>query len=366
MSIPEVHLVCGTGLEAVRLAPVAAALEAAGLLRPALVAGGLEPAAVTRTLAAYHLLPDVTLHHPAGADDEQRLGAMIRDLDRLWAERTPAAVLVAGDSGGSLAGALAAHWRRIPVGHLEAGLRSESTDEPSRDTDRRLITQVASLHLAPTAPAAMNLLDEGRATADILITGSTLVDAALRVAGPPRSAQRRLILAVAERTPSRVLLAALRRLLERYPDVHVRLCTTEPVRVDVDRITVTATLTHADLARSLREAYLLITDAAGVAEAPSFGVPTLLLGPIADRTEALDAGCARLVGADAGRLLGVASGLLESQVRRAAMVAGGNPYGDGLAAARAAQATAALLGLADMPEPMPSPRVAPTVSGAHA
>jgi UDP-N-acetylglucosamine 2-epimerase (non-hydrolysing) len=365
MSIPEVHLVCGTGPEAVRLAPVAAALETAGLLRPVLVAGGPEPAGVTRTLAAYHLLPDVTLHHPAG-DDDERLGALIRDLDRLWAERTPAAVLVSGDSGASLAGALAGHWRRIPVVHLEAGLRSETPDAPSRDADLRLITQVASLHLVPTGPAAMNLLDEGRATADILITGSTLVDAALRVAGPGRSAGRRLVLVVAEHTPSRVLLAAVRRLIERYPDVHVRLCTTEPVRVDVDRVTVTATLTHADLARSLREACLLVTDAAGVAEAPSFGVPALLLGPVAEYVEALDAGCARLVGADVGRLVREASGLLDSQVRRAAMVAGGNPYGDGLAAGRAAQATAALLGLADMPEPMPSRRVAPTVSGAHA
>lgn len=365
MSIPEVHLVCGTGPEAVRLAPVAAALKAAGLLRPVLVAGGADPAAVTRTLAGYHLAPDVSLPHPA-ADDAHRLGVLVRDLDRLWADRVPAAVLVAGDSGTSLAGALSAHWRRVPVAHLEAGLRAETTDAPSRDADRRLITQVASLHLAPTAPAAMNLLDEGRATADILITGSTLVDAALGVAGPPRSAQRRLVLVVAEHTPPRVLLSTTRRLLERYPDVHVRLCTAEPVRVGVDRVTVTATLTHADLARLLREAYLLITDAAGVAEAPSFGVPTLLLGPVPERTEALDAGCARLVGADTGRLLGAASGLLESQIRRAAMVAGGNPYGDGLAAARAAQAVAALLGLAVMPEPMPAPRVAPTVSGAHA
>jgi UDP-N-acetylglucosamine 2-epimerase (non-hydrolysing) len=359
MSIPEVHLVCGTRLEAVRLVPVATALRTAGLLRPVLVAGGAE---VAHALAPYRLAPDISLA-PAHAGD----GSLIQDLDHLWAGRTPSAVLVQDDSAAGLAGALAAYWRRIPVVHLESGRRSEGPDTPaSGDRDRRLVTQIAALHLAPTPLAAMNLLDEGRATADVLVTGSTLVDAALQVEVPDRSARRRLVLIVADRTPARVLLGAVGRLIERYPDVHVRLCTPEPVRVEVDRVTVTASLPHADLARSLHEACLLITDSAGLAEAPSLGVPALLLGPVAERVEALDAGCARLIGADVGVLVRESSGLLDSPVRRSAMVAGGNPYGDGQAGRRAAQATAALLGLAELPEPLPSRRIAPTVSGAHA
>ncbi|MCA2215761.1 UDP-N-acetylglucosamine 2-epimerase [Jidongwangia harbinensis] len=367
MSIPEVHLVCGTRPEAVQLAPVAGAMTAAGLLRPVLVAGGPEPDAVARTLARYRLQPEISLREPAGNGHAELVGAMIHDLDRLWAGRTPSAVLVQGASITSLAAALAAHWRRIPVVHVEAGLRAESPDRPAyRDDDRRLVTQVAALHLAPTALAAMNLLDERRATGDVLVSGSTLVDAALQAAGPGRAANRRLVLAVTEHTPARVLVAGARRLIERYPDVHVRLATSEPVHLDVDRVTVTAELSHADLSRSLSEASLLITDSAGLQEAPSFGVPALLLGPVAERIEALEAGCARLIDPDIGMLVRESAHLLDSQVRRAAMVAGDNPYGDGHAARRAAQATAALLGLAVPPEPMPSRRIAPTVSGAHA
>jgi UDP-N-acetylglucosamine 2-epimerase (non-hydrolysing) len=361
MSIPEVHLVFGSRLEAVRHAPVAGALRAAGLLRPVLVAGGADPADAARALAPYRLAADIMLP-PARAG-----GSLIQHLDHLWAERTPAAVLAQDDSPAGLAAALAAYWRRVPVVHVESGQRSEDPDAPaSTDRDRRLVTQVATLHLAPTALAAMNLLDEGRAIADVLVTGSMLVDAALQVPGPDRSANRRLVLVVADRTPSRVLLGTVRRLIRRYPDIHVRLCTPQPVRVEVDRVTVTASLPHADLARSLREACLLITDSAGIAEAPSLGVPALLLGPVAERVEALDAGCARLIGADVGLLVRAASGLLDSPVRRAAMVAGGNPYGDGQAGRRAAQATASLLGRAEPPESMPSRRIAPTVSGAHA
>jgi UDP-N-acetylglucosamine 2-epimerase (non-hydrolysing) len=382
MSIPEVHLVGGTRPEAVKLAPVAAAMRDAGILQPVLVASGQHPTMVGQALTAFGLEPDVVLQvtRTTGTQAEL-LTEMIRQLDELWAERTPAAVIVQGDTTTSLAGALAAFWRRIPVVHLEAGLRSGDLDSPfPEEANRRLVAQVAALHLAPTPLAAMNLLDENIATGDVLITGNTVVDATLAVAGrrlPFENAQvakareigedRRLVLVTAHRreswgAPLDRILAAVRELVDRYPDIDVILPShpNPAVRAQVDaalagveRVTITDPLPYPDLSRLLSEAYLVLTDSGGIQEeAPSFGVPALVLRDVTERVESLHAGCARLVGSDTDLIVKEAAVLLDSPVRRDAMTAGGNPYGDGLAARRTAQATAALLGLADAPEPM--------------
>src|SRR3954469_12004756 len=185
MSLPEVHLIGGTRPEAVKLAPVVVAMREAGLLRPVLVASGQHPAMVAQALTAFDLEPDVTLRVDRSTGSQaELLTEMIRQLDELWTERAPAAVIIQGDTTTSLAGALAAFWRRIPVVHLEAGLRSGDLESPfPEEANRRLVAQVATLHLAPTPLAAMNLLAENVHTADVLIAGNTVVDATLAVAG---------------------------------------------------------------------------------------------------------------------------------------------------------------------------------------
>ncbi|WP_306214105.1 non-hydrolyzing UDP-N-acetylglucosamine 2-epimerase [Actinoplanes sp. RD1] len=380
----EVHLIGGTRPEAVKLAPVVLAFREAGLLTPVLVASGQHPTMVTQALAAFDLTPDVTLRVERGTGTQaELLTEMIRQLDGLWAERLPAAVIVQGDTTTSLAGALAAFWRRIPVVHLEAGLRSGDLDSPfPEEANRRLVAQVASLHLAPTPLAAMNLLDENVATEQVLVAGNTVVDAALAVAAGRRpyenqqvaaareaGADRRLVVVTAHRreswgAPLDRILAAVRALVMRYDDIDVILpshpnpavrAQVEAGLAGVERVTVTDPLPYPDLARLLSEAYLVLTDSGGIQEeAPSFGVPALVLRDVTERVESLHAGCAKLVGSDPARIVSEAAELLDSQVRRDAMTAGGNPYGDGLAAARTAQATAALLGLADRPAPMPA------------
>mgnify|MGYP004486074853 CR=1 FL=1 len=380
----EVHLIGGTRPEAVKLAPVVLAFREAGLLTPVLVASGQHPAMVAQALAAFDLAPDVTLTVERGTGTQaELLTAMIRQLDELWAERAPAAVIVQGDTTTSLAGALAAFWRRIPVVHLEAGLRSGDLESPfPEEANRRLVAQVASLHLAPTPLAAMNLLDENVATQDVLIAGNTVVDAALAVAAHRRPYEnpavaaareagrdRRLVVVTAHRreswgAPLDRILDAVRVLVMRYPDIDVILPShpNPAVRAQVEaglrgleRVTVTDPLPYPDLARLLSEAYLVLTDSGGIQEeAPSFGVPALVLRDVTERVESLHAGCARLVGSDPATIVAAAAELLDSRVRRDAMTAGGNPYGDGLAASRTAQATAALLGLAESPAPMPA------------
>ncbi|WP_305787385.1 non-hydrolyzing UDP-N-acetylglucosamine 2-epimerase [Symbioplanes lichenis] len=383
-NLPEVHLIGGTRPEAVKLAPVVLAFREAGLLTPVMVASGQHPAMVTQALAAFDLEPDVTLTVERGTGTQaELLTEMIRQLDELWAERLPAAVIVQGDTTTSLAGALAAFWRRIPVVHLEAGLRSGDLDSPfPEEANRRLVAQVASLHLAPTPLAAMNLLDENVATEQVLVAGNTVVDAALAVAAARRpyenkqvaaareaGADRRLVVVTAHRreswgAPLDRILAAVRALVMRYDDIDVILpshpnpavrAQVEAGLAGVERVTVTDPLPYPDLARLLSEAYLVLTDSGGIQEeAPSFGVPALVLRDVTERVESLHAGCAKLVGSDPARIVTEAAELLDSRVRRDAMTAGGNPYGDGLAAARTAQATAALLGLADQPAPMPA------------
>lgn len=388
MSLPEVHLIAGTHPEAVKLAPVALAMHAAGLLTPVLIATGQHPEMIMQSLAAFDLAPDVTLTvEPGVASQAELLTEMIKQFDTLWAERTPAAVIVPGDTG--LAGALAAFWHRIPIVHLEAGLRSSYLDSPfPEEANRRLVAQVATLHLAPTPLAAMNLLDEDIATSDVLITGTTVVDATLAVVGrklpysdaavaAARSrSHNRLVLVTAHRreswgAPLDRILAAVKILVHKYADIDVILpghpnpavrAQVEAALGGVERVTITDPLPYADLCRLLSEAYLVLTDSSGMQEqAPSLQVPALVLREVTERIEALHAGCGKLVGTDTEVLVREASALLNSGFRRDAMTAGGNPYGDGLAAGRTAQATAALLGLAAQPEPMPSTQP-PTVN----
>ena len=322
MSLPEVHLIGGTRPEAVKLAPVVLAMREAGLVTPVMLASGQHPAMVDQALAAFDLAPDVTLTvERSSGSQAELLTEMIRQLDELWTVRTPAAVVVQGDTTTSLAGALAAFWRRIPVVHLEAGLRSGDLDSPfPEEANRRLVAQVASLHLAPTPLAAMNLLDENIATGDVLITGNTVVDAALAVAGRKlpfenpdvararaAAGDRRLILVTAHRreswgAPLDRILEAVKTLVAAYADIDVILPShpNPAVRAQVDaalagieRVTVTDPLPYPDLSRLLSEAYLVLTDSGGIQEeAPSFGVPALVLREVTERVESLDAGCA--------------------------------------------------------------------------
>ncbi|MCY1137046.1 UDP-N-acetylglucosamine 2-epimerase (non-hydrolyzing) [Actinoplanes sp. Pm04-4] len=381
MSLPEVHLIGGTRPEAVKLAPVAIAMREQGLVEPVLLASGQHPTMVIQALAAFDLTADVTLTIERSTGSQAELMTeMVRQLDALWDVRPPAAVIVQGDTTTSLAGALAAFWRRIPVVHLEAGLRSGDLDSPfPEEANRKLVAQVASLHLAPTPLAAMNLLDENVPAADVMVTGNTVVDATLAVAGRKlpyanaavaaarANSSNRLVLVTAHRReswgqPLDRILAAVRTLVAKYPDIDVILPShpNPAVRAQVEaglagleRVTVTDPVPYADLSRLLSEAYLVLTDSGGIQEeAPSFGVPALVLRDVTERVESIDAGCATLVGSDTQLIVDEASALLDDRARRDAMTVNGNPYGDGLAAHRTAQATAALLGLTASPEAM--------------
>jgi UDP-N-acetylglucosamine 2-epimerase (non-hydrolysing) len=336
-------------------------------VEPILLAAGPEPLSFAQTLDVFDLVAALAV--PASADDAET----ICRLDHLWSTRTPSAVVVQGDAGASLPAAIAAYWRRIPVVHLDAGRRSADLGATGlTEPHRRLLTQFSTLHLAAAPLAAMNLLDERVPGGDVLLTGNTAVDAALAIrdrrppyADPSLAALRdadpqtphRLLVVGLEHTDG-VLLelvrATVRRLTARYPDLDVVMLGAEPSGRS-RRVIGAGPLTYADRARLFAEAYLVLTDDGDVQEeALAFDVPVLVLHEMTDRMEPLHAGCARLVGPEPETILADIGELLDSRVRRDSMTAAGNPYGDGLAAKRAAQATAALLGHGQFPEPMPA------------
>ncbi|MDU0292170.1 non-hydrolyzing UDP-N-acetylglucosamine 2-epimerase [Saccharothrix longispora] len=372
----EVLLLAGTRPEAVKIAPVALALADHPVLRPVIVHGGQHAGVVDQALRAFGLRPDVELDVPRPTGGQAELVAgLLPELDRVLTTREPSAVLVQGGTTTALAGALAAFWRGVPVAHLDAGLRTGDLAGPfPEEGARQAIARLAALHLAPTDDAAAALVGEGLGDRAIVVTGSTAVDAVQRTAAAdlpardPRLAlleqvlderSERLVLVTAHRReswgePLERVLRAVRAVADRHPDVRVLLPAhpNPAVRsavVDVlgghERIVVTGPLDHSDLVRALRRAALVLTDSGGVQEeAPSFGVPVLVLRDSTERTSAVDSGSAWLVGTDPVRILAEAGWVLGARLR---LPVGRNPFGDGCAATRVRGALERLVGLPD-------------------
>ncbi|WP_319458207.1 MULTISPECIES: non-hydrolyzing UDP-N-acetylglucosamine 2-epimerase [unclassified Mycobacterium] len=373
---PTVWLVGGTRPEALKIAPVFRVLRCGGVIRPVLVSTGQHPTMFHQGLAAFGLVPDheLELRRDTGAQAEL-VAQLIDRLDRLISDDEPDAVLVQGDTATALAGALAAFWRQIPVVHLEAGLRSHDLTAPfPEEANRRMIDQIATLHLAPTEAAATNLRADGISPASIHVTGNTIVDAVLSLAGrttaftepglaavePMLSAGQRLMLVTAHRreswgAPLRAVLAAVRDVIDAHPDVFAVLPThpnpvvRDEVRAALGghrRVLLTPPVDYPDLVRLLERATLVLSDSGGIQEeAPSFGVPVLVLRECTERMEAVRAGCAVLVGTDRSRITREARRLLGTRTA-AGPGSRPNPFGDGHAAQRTAIALARLLDVA--------------------
>jgi UDP-N-acetylglucosamine 2-epimerase len=356
-----VLVVLGTRPEAIKLAPVLAALGASATLRPRLCVTGQHRQMLDQMLRVFALTPDHDLAIMRPAQDLTAITTRVLEgtRDVLAAER-PGALLVQGDTTTAMAAALAGFYAGVPVGHVEAGLRTGRRDHPfPEEMNRRLIGQLATWHFAPTAAAADNLRREGIAGARIVVTGNTVVDALQAIAARPLPvpppldeaalAGRRLVLVTGHRRESvgagiANLCAALRALADRHPDVvvvypvHLNPAVEQPVRAALGghpRIWLTPPLDYLGFVALLRRAHLVISDSGGVQEeAPSFGVPVLVTRAATERGEALAAGTARLVGTDRDAIAAAAAQLLDDPAAHAAMRATANPFGDGRAAAR--------------------------------
>ncbi|WP_199429569.1 non-hydrolyzing UDP-N-acetylglucosamine 2-epimerase [Qaidamihabitans albus] len=359
----QVALLAGTRPEAIKVAPVALALADHPAMRPLIVHSGQHEGMVGQALEPFGLAPDVEIPVERHRGSQSELvAALLPALDDMLVQRRPAALVVQGDTSTTVAGALAAFWRGVPVVHLEAGLRTGNLDLPfPEEGNRQMISRIASLHLAPTPAAAEALRHESPPRSRISVTGNTVVDAVQYIADadlPPRNSE----LAALEREPSvrrgRLMLVTVHRreswgapldrvltgvldIVRRYDDLYVVLPThpNPAVAAQVNRLLrghprvfVTKPLDYPDLIRVLRRADLVLTDSGGIQEeAPTFGVPVLVAREVTERLEAVHAGCAWLVGTSMRRIVVEADRLLHASYR---FPVENNPYGDGKAGLR--------------------------------
>lgn len=359
----RVATIVGTRPEAIKLAPVIQAFAGMPGCRSTVIATAQHREMLDQVLRLFAIVPDHDLDlmqpNQALADLASRsVAALARVIDR----EQPDIVVVQGDTTTAVMGALAASYARRPVAHVEAGLRSLDKWNPfPEELNRRMLTQLADLHFAPTEGNRRNLLAEGVAPERIRVTGNPGIDALLQVAGmvngdhlerllPGLHAERRrLVLVTAHRResfgePLEGICAALRRLTEADPEVLV----VYPVHPNPNvRRVVAAQLagrpsirllepvSYLDFVGLMKSCYLILTDSGGVQEeAPSLGKPVLVLREVTERPEAVAAGAVRLVGRDPDRIVAAATELLSDDAAYQAMARCVNPYGDGRAAGR--------------------------------
>jgi len=365
--------VFGTRPEAIKLAPVVRELSARANFHCKLCVTGQHRELLAQVLDLFGLQPDWNLQIMRPDQDLAYLtGAALSGVAGILASYRPDRVIVQGDTTTTFAGALAAFYHRIPVAHVEAGLRTDNIYAPwPEEVNRRLVSQVADLHFAPTARARGNLLREGINGARILVTGNTGVDALLWVSAmlderPELRARaekildgrlaehRRLILMTGHRRESfdgglARICHAMARIAQRkditivfpvHPNPNVRLAT-EPLWRR-DNVLLVEPVDYPELVFLLKRCHFVVTDSGGIQEeAPSFGKPVLVTRDTTERPEGIEHGMAKLVGTDERGLFDEMQALLDDPqaYRRMSRVA--NPYGDGLASSRIAERLAA-------------------------
>ncbi|MCL6553994.1 MAG: UDP-N-acetylglucosamine 2-epimerase (non-hydrolyzing) [Firmicutes bacterium] len=363
--------VIGTRPEAVKLAPVIQRLDALAQQEPGAVRSVVALTAQHRTLVDQMLAVfGITAHYDLdlmrpGQTLFELTGGVLHGMRGVLEAVRPDIVLVQGDTTTVFATSLAAFYLRIPVGHVEAGLRSGDRYNPfPEELNRALTARLATLHFAPTERARQNLLREGIPPGSIHVTGNTVIDALrwVRVSGrtravdlaacgvPPAAvAGRRLVLVTLHRreswgAPMAAACRALRRAVEAFPDLVLVFpmhpnptvrATVQAVLADHPRAVLIEPLDYVPFVALLERAALVVTDSGGLQEeAPALGVPVLVARETTERPEALEAGVARLVGTDEGRVYGAIAELLTDPAAYRAMARGASPFGDGHAAAR--------------------------------
>lgn len=346
----------GTRPEAIKLAPVVLALRARGA-DVRVVTTGQQGAMAAEALAAFGLGADAALATPAARGLSESVAAMLRGVAGVIEAARPDAVVVQGDTASCFAAAFAGFHARVPVAHVEAGLRSRDLDNPFPEEGYRVAVDGVSRWLfAPTAEAAANLASHG---GRVVVTGNTGVDALLAmrarvadapcpVAVPPGA---RLVVATLHRReafgPVMDGLAQALAAVASRPDVvlalplHSNPAAAAPLRArlaGLPRVVLLDALPYPRMVRLLASATLLLTDSGGLQEeAPALGLPVLVLREVTERPEAVAAGSALLAGTDPARIVALVNALLDDEPRRAAMAVPRFPYGDGHAAERIAE-----------------------------
>ena len=355
---PRVTIVLGTRPKAIKLAPVIRTFQACEALRTRVVLTGQHREMVAQVMDLFGLKADRDLDLMAPRQTLTHVTcAALNGLREDFQAYPPQLVLVQGDTTTAFAAGLAAFYEQIPVGHVEAGLRTDNLLDPfPEEANRRLISQIASLHFAPTPKAELNLKASG-VVGRLSVTGNTVIDALLLMAESAPDIcydgldwqNQRVILATVHRRENwgdrlRDIASGMLQLLDRHPDtalllpLHRNPTVREPLREmlgDHPRVVLTEPLDYDRLVAAMRGCTLLLTDSGGLQEeAPALGKPVLVLRRTTERPEAVEAGTARLVGTEPSTILEEASRLLDDADAYGAMSRAVNPFGDGQASAR--------------------------------
>ncbi|MHC3468708.1 non-hydrolyzing UDP-N-acetylglucosamine 2-epimerase [Streptomyces sp. 7R007] len=348
-------LVLGTRPEAIKLAPVARAMATGAQFEPVVVTTGQHREMLHQMLGLLGVDTRIALDVMRSRQQLSDLTArLVRELGEVMRDQRPDLVVVQGDTTTALAGALAAFYEKIPVAHVEAGLRTGVIDNPfPEELNRSLIGRIARWHFAPTPAAARHLTAEGVPEEQVFTTGNTVIDNLLWVLSEGtgtsafRTGAKRILVTLHRRENQgermRGMGRALRRLAGRG-DVEIVLpLHKSPAVRDVllpelegqQGISLVEPLGYLDFAATLAECDLVLTDSGGVQEeAPSLSKPALVLRTTTERPEAVEAGAARLIGTDPEAIVTWAERLLDDPAQYRSMAGAGNPFGDGMATAR--------------------------------
>lgn len=348
----------GTRPEAIKLAPVIQEFQRSPAFQTQVILTGQHREMVEQVMQLFEL----TAHRDLAIMQAQQsltdiTCRSLQGLEGIFRELQPQMVLVQGDTTTAFAATLAAFYQQIPVGHVEAGLRTDDLFNPyPEEANRRLISQLAQLHFAPTTLAVDNLKRSG-VTGEIHLTGNTVIDALLSVARrapecpiPNLDWQKyRVLLATVHRRenwgePLQEIAAGFHQILEQFPDtalllpLHRNPGVRKPLQAllgNHPRAFLIEPLDYTELVGAIQRCYLLLTDSGGLQEeAPSLGKPVLVLRETTERPEAIAAGTAKLVGTNRDAIASAAGKLLSDGVAYQAMATAINPFGDGSAAAR--------------------------------
>ncbi|MEL7068872.1 MAG: UDP-N-acetylglucosamine 2-epimerase (non-hydrolyzing) [Cyanobacteria bacterium J06581_3] len=357
----RICITLGTRPEAIKLAPVIQTFRQLPQFETKVVLTGQHREMVAQVMSLFELEAD---HNLDIMQPKQTLSDItcrsLQGLEKLFIAMQPDMVISQGDTTTAFAAALAAFYQQIPVGHVEAGLRTDNILNPfPEEANRRLVSQIATLHFAPTATSVSNLKASG-VTTGIHQTGNTVIDALLRVAEKSPTcdvpgldwSKYRVILSTVHRRenwgePLTDITKSFLEILERFPDtalllpLHRNPTVRDPLKAALDahpRTFLVEPLDYAQLVGAMKRSYLLLTDSGGLQEeAPGLGKPVLVLRETTERPEAISAGTAKLVGTAPAQIVETASKLLGNDAAYSAMAKAVNPFGDGHAAERIAE-----------------------------
>lgn len=358
----KIMLVFGTRPEAIKMCPLVKELKRTPVFKTVVCVTGQHREMLMQVVEAFGIKPDYNLDvmKPQQTLNEIAVN-ILGQLEKVVKKEKPDLILVHGDTSTSFIAALTGFYGGIPVGHVEAGLRTYNMQSPyPEEFNRQAVDLITEFYFAPTETAKNNLLKEGKSADKIFVTGNTVIDALKTTVRPDYTNQyiewakgSRLLLFTAHRRenlgqPIAGMFRALRRVVQEFPDVKVIYPihknpvireTAEKILANIDRVKMIEPLDVIDFHNFMARSYLILTDSGGIQEeAPSLGKPVLVMRNTTERPEGIAAGTLKLVGVEEDAIYQESKKLLTDQQEYEKMSRAANPYGDGYASERIVQA----------------------------